>query len=155
MKGRLTGAVCLISFVNINQSCLCPVEFFFSPILVRDKLEPIHSIRNTLWNIHGTIMYFPALYVLLVVFSCASFITASVTTRQDVKNGSTESAPNPIGQQYPFSITGTINGTLSVLPIPYSLARSIIPAKYRILKGAYRSLIPGFPHDSYPVSEMI
>ena len=64
-----------------------------------------------------------------------------------------ESSPNPIKQLYPWNtVTGTINGTVSVVPIPYELARSIIPAKYNILSSAYESLLPGFPADSYPVS---
>ena len=97
-------------------------------------------------------MQFPSIPIVLALSSLATTITASVINRQDVKNGSTESAPNPIAQQYPFSITGTFNGTMSVLNIPYSLARSIIPAEYRILKDAYQSLIPGYPRGSYPVS---
>jgi hypothetical protein len=60
------------------------------------------------------------------------------------------SQPNPIASQYPGNITGTVNATLVLLPIPFSLARSIIPAKYAILKDAYRSLLPNFPEDQYP-----
>jgi len=97
-------------------------------------------------------MYLPVISTLVAFLSIASTVLATVITRQDVKNGSVESGPNPIGQQYPFSATGTINGTLSILPIPYSLARSIVPKKYGILKHAYQSLIPGFPRESYPVS---
>jgi hypothetical protein len=63
-----------------------------------------------------------------------------------------ESSPNPIGTVYPTSVTGTINGTIAVVPIPYHLARSLIPSKYGILKEAYKSLLPGFPTDKYPVS---
>lgn len=92
------------------------------------------------------------MFVLIAFSSVASTISASIIARQDVKNTSTESAPNPIAQQYPFLVTGTINGTLTILPIPYSLARSIIPTKYKILKHAYQSLMPEFPRDSYPVS---
>jgi len=38
-----------------------------------------------------------------------------------------------------------------VVPIPYDLARSLVPAQYGILKGAYESLLPGFPEGFYPV----
>lgn len=62
-----------------------------------------------------------------------------------------ESSPNPVAAMYPDQITGTINSTLSVVPIPYELARSIIPSQYKILTRAYQSLLPGFPKDKYPV----
>ncbi|KUJ22343.1 uncharacterized protein LY89DRAFT_575724 [Mollisia scopiformis] len=65
--------------------------------------------------------------------------------------GFSSSAPNPIGPLYPDSITGTINSTLSLVPISYDLARSIIPAQYPILTKAYHSLLPGFPIDKYPL----
>jgi hypothetical protein len=64
-----------------------------------------------------------------------------------------ESSPNPIASLYPDAITGTLNSTIAVVPIPYTLARSIIPAQYGILKKAYLSLLPGFPEDKYPVSQ--
>jgi hypothetical protein len=57
---------------------------------------------------------------------------------------------NPIASQYPANITGTVNATLVLLPIPFAVARSIIPAKYAILKDAYRSLLPNFREDQYP-----
>jgi hypothetical protein len=60
------------------------------------------------------------------------------------------SRPNPIAQLYPGSVTGTANATLVLLHMPFTLARSIIPAKYGILKDAYHSLIPNFPEDQYP-----
>ncbi|KAE8445006.1 hypothetical protein EG329_014012 [Mollisiaceae sp. DMI_Dod_QoI] len=62
-----------------------------------------------------------------------------------------ESSPNPIGPLYPNQATGTLNSTISVVPIPYTLARSIIPSQYRILTKAYHSLLKGFPPDSYPL----
>jgi len=68
---------------------------------------------------------------------------------------SSQSSPNPIADQYPLSITGTINATIAVIPIPYSLARSIIPSQWGILKNAYQSLLPGFPTDKYPVSSIL
>ncbi|KAF2433907.1 hypothetical protein EJ08DRAFT_657613 [Tothia fuscella] len=61
-----------------------------------------------------------------------------------------QSQPNPIASQYPTDVTGTLNGTLALLPIPMALARSIIPLKYQILTSAYRSLLPDFPKDMYP-----
>ncbi|OBT67574.1 hypothetical protein VE03_03833 [Pseudogymnoascus sp. 23342-1-I1] len=62
-----------------------------------------------------------------------------------------DSSPNPIGTLYPDSVTGTINGTIAVVPIPYALARELVPAQYGILRKAYRDALPGFPRDMYPL----
>ncbi|KFY29153.1 hypothetical protein V493_02513 [Pseudogymnoascus sp. VKM F-4281 (FW-2241)] len=62
-----------------------------------------------------------------------------------------DSLPNPIGTLYPNSVTGTLNGTFAVVPIPYSLARELIPSQYGILKKAYKSVLPGFPPHMYPL----
>ncbi|KFY63313.1 hypothetical protein V496_04027 [Pseudogymnoascus sp. VKM F-4515 (FW-2607)] len=62
-----------------------------------------------------------------------------------------DSLPNPIGTLYPNSVTGTINGTIAVVPIPYALAREIIPSQYGILKKAYKFALPGLPHNMYPL----
>lgn len=63
----------------------------------------------------------------------------------------TSSAPNPIAQEYPDAPTGTLNGTLAIIPIPLATARQLIPAQYNILEGAYRALLPSFPDGMYPV----
>ncbi|KAI5367092.1 hypothetical protein Slin15195_G022250 [Septoria linicola] len=60
------------------------------------------------------------------------------------------SQPNPIAKDRPTEVTGTINGTTAIVPVPYDVARSIIPAQYGILREAYEKLIPGFPKDMYP-----
>jgi hypothetical protein len=62
-----------------------------------------------------------------------------------------QSQPNPIASQYPNSATGTINGTVAIIPIPYAQARSIVPSQYPILKKAYEKLMPGL-NGMYPVS---
>jgi hypothetical protein len=62
-----------------------------------------------------------------------------------------ECSPNPIATLYPGSVTGTINGTIAVVPIPYLEARSIIPSQYGILTHQYESILPGFPAGHYPL----
>ena len=62
-----------------------------------------------------------------------------------------QSSPNPIAAQYPSNATGTINGTIIVVPIPYTTARSIIPSQYPILTKAYQGLCPSLPKDQYPM----
>lgn len=63
----------------------------------------------------------------------------------------TESSPNPIAAQYPKLTTGTINGTVAIIPIPLSYARSIVPAEYPILTAQYQALLPWFPKDMFPM----
>jgi hypothetical protein len=97
------------------------------------------------------------MHFLAFLFVCllGSIATAIPTTTNAViertEASSSESSPNPIASLYPFNVTGTINSTISVVPIPYKLARSIIPSQYGILTKAYEELLPGFPPDSYPV----
>ncbi|KAF2123943.1 hypothetical protein P153DRAFT_379885 [Dothidotthia symphoricarpi CBS 119687] len=62
----------------------------------------------------------------------------------------THDQPNPIATTYPNNATGTLNGTIAVVPITLTLARQLIPAQYRILEKAYRALLPSFPADMYP-----
>jgi hypothetical protein len=58
--------------------------------------------------------------------------------------------PNPIAQTYPQDATGVINGTTAIIPIPYQVARGVIPAEYAILTSAYREIFPTLPADVYP-----
>ncbi|KAH8722949.1 hypothetical protein GQ44DRAFT_621528 [Phaeosphaeriaceae sp. PMI808] len=58
--------------------------------------------------------------------------------------------PNPIASLYPNNATGTLNGTVAIIPISLEVARSIIPAQYRILEHAYRDILPSFPEGMYP-----
>ncbi|KFY13814.1 hypothetical protein V491_06265 [Pseudogymnoascus sp. VKM F-3775] len=85
--------------------------------------------------------------LLCAITSAVSSPTASLSSPPTV----VDSSPNPIGTLYPTSVTGTINGTIAVVPIPYSLARELIPSQYGILKKAYQSELPGFPRDMYPL----
>lgn len=62
----------------------------------------------------------------------------------------TRDQPNPIASIYPSNATGTLNGTIAVLPISLKLARQLIPPQYGILEHAYRALLPSFPQGMYP-----
>jgi cellobiose-specific phosphotransferase system component IIC len=94
----------------------------------------------------------------LFVCLLGSIATAISTTTNAViertEASSSKSSPNPIASLYPYNVTGTINSTISVVPIPYKLARSIIPSQHGILTKAYDELLPGFPPDSYPVRSL-
>ncbi|KAF3913385.1 hypothetical protein ABW20_dc0107499 [Dactylellina cionopaga] len=64
-----------------------------------------------------------------------------------------QTQPNPIYTQYgPIDVTAAINSTLTVVPIPLTQARSIVPAQYGILTAAYQELLgPEWPSDMYPL----
>lgn len=81
------------------------------------------------------------------VITLLSLISAAVAASLTC---TTESQPNPIAGQYPNDVTGTINGTTALIPIPYSVARSMIPSQYGILTKAYQSLIPNLPPNTFP-----
>jgi hypothetical protein len=97
-------------------------------------------------------MKFNILAAALTLFSLVN--TSPVSVDGSKSNGTiiSESAPNPIGGLYPNNVTGTLNGTIIVVPIPYTLARSLIPAEFNILCKAYQELLPELPKDQYPVS---
>ena len=63
-----------------------------------------------------------------------------------------ESSPNPHAQEYPDFVSGNLNGTTLVVPIPLTTARRVIPEEYGILEHVYRALLPAsFPDDAYPM----
>lgn len=78
------------------------------------------------------------------------FLSSVFTTSLEDLVCTSESQPNPISGQYPGIPTGTINGTVAILEIPLSIARSMIPAKYPILQHVYRSMLPNLAQDMYP-----
>lgn len=83
----------------------------------------------------------------------ASLLASAGVMPHAVRAGECISAdsPNPIAQQYPNMATGTLNGTTLIVPIPMAQARELIPPEYAILESAYRSLLPAFPADMYPM----
>lgn len=97
-------------------------------------------------------------YLALSFFALLAFryYTASnpsppiLTTPSDTSFCQTHDLPNPIAHLYPSNATGTLNGTITVLPIPLTLARQLIPAQYTIRTSAYLHLLPSFPSDMYP-----
>lgn len=82
---------------------------------------------------------------------CA-LVSSTLCSRQALQNACvTQSCPNPIAQQYPNLVSGTLNGTTLIVPIPLEQARVLIPKEYTILENAYRGLLPAFPADMYPL----
>ncbi|KAK6954647.1 hypothetical protein Daesc_004614 [Daldinia eschscholtzii] len=63
--------------------------------------------------------------------------------------------PNQHAQQYPTLVSGNLNGTTLIVPIPLDTARQAIPNGYRIIEEAYRTLLPTFPDGMYPMMAQI
>jgi hypothetical protein len=96
--------------------------------------------------------YFLFSFFALLAIRYASTTNAEPQVPQGVAQATCQSIdqPNPIASLYPMNATGTLNGTVSVLPISLELARQLIPSQYRILEHAYRHLLPAFPEGMYP-----
>ncbi|KAJ1329760.1 hypothetical protein MN608_06496 [Microdochium nivale] len=63
----------------------------------------------------------------------------------------TDSSKNPISQLWPNDISGNLNGTTMIVPIPLAEARRAIPQEYGILENAWREWLPDFPAGMYPM----
>lgn len=62
---------------------------------------------------------------------------------------------NPIAKQYLKQSTGTLNGTIGIIPIPMAQARNLIPAKYQILTKQIQQWLPNLGAGNYPAMVQI
>jgi hypothetical protein len=123
----------------LDLALLChPVIVFLT--MSRPKTQ-IHNSR---------LLYFVVsfLSILAIRYASTSYFFQPAEAAMDVCQ--THDQPNPIASLYPNNATGTLNGTVAIIPISLELARSIIPPQYRILEHAYRALLPSFPQGMYP-----
>lgn len=90
------------------------------------------------------------LLTLLTTLLAALSSNAAILPRQ--AGCVTQSQPDLIAAQYPNEVTGTINGTFAVIPIPYAQARALVPSQFKILTRAYETLMPGL-NGAYPVAK--
>ena len=79
-----------------------------------------------------------------------AFLATSLTLPQP-QHPCTSCAPNPIATTYPNNATGTINGTIGIVPVPIAYARSLLPSHLssRILAHAYTRF--SIPPTHYPL----
>ncbi|KAH7033610.1 uncharacterized protein B0I36DRAFT_321756 [Microdochium trichocladiopsis] len=59
--------------------------------------------------------------------------------------------PNPISHLWPSDVSGNLNGTTLIVPIPLAQARQAIPSEYGLLEHQWREWLPGFPMGMYPM----
>ena len=86
----------------------------------------------------------------LIAAAIALASTSSALSMPSATSCRTQSQPNPIVHQYPDQITGTVNGSVFVLPIPYRVARRAIPSTYPILTQQYEKWLPNLGRGMYP-----
>lgn len=133
--------------VNMPAVSLLDVALLCHPIVA---LAPSLSTKSQAQTSRRQYLSLSFLALLALRYYTAPIPPAPLVTTPDMSLCQTHDLPNPIAHLYPGNATGTLNGTISVLPIPLSLARSLIPAQYAILTSAYLSLLPSFPADMYP-----
>jgi hypothetical protein len=97
-----------------------------------------------------SLYYFAISFLTLLVFRYGSKSYLAIPWGPSLDVCTTYDQPNPIASIYPGNATGTLNGTVAVVPIPLALARQLIPSQYGILEHAYRALLPSFPLGMYP-----
>ncbi|KAF2657701.1 hypothetical protein K491DRAFT_315246 [Lophiostoma macrostomum CBS 122681] len=97
-----------------------------------------------------SLYYFALSFLTLLVFRYCSRSYLSIPWGPSLDVCTTQDQSNPIASLYPGNATGTLNGTVAVVPIPLALARQLIPSQYGILEHAYRDLLPSFPRGMYP-----
>lgn len=130
------------NFSFLDMALLCHPILALLPNL-SSKTQPKASRRQ----------YLAFSFLALLAFRYYTLSTTpppTVSTPHTTDLCQTHDLPNPIAHLYPSNATGTLNGTIAVLPIPLRLARSLIPAQYTILTRAYTHLLPNFPADMYP-----
>lgn len=124
---------------------------YLDAVLVAHPLLALLTIQHPKMHInHSNVQYFILSFVLLLVlrYACSSYFI----NPNDILSTTciTKDQPNPIAALYPGNATGTLNGTVAVIPITVQLARQLIPPQYGILEHAYRALLPSFPQGMYP-----
>ncbi|ORY17523.1 hypothetical protein BCR34DRAFT_596992 [Clohesyomyces aquaticus] len=98
----------------------------------------------------SNLQYFVLSFLSLIVlrYACSAYFV--IPHQIPLTICASKDQPNPIASIYPSNATGTLNGTVAIIPISLELARQIIPPQYGILEHAYRSLLPSFPQGMYP-----
>ncbi|KAF3056556.1 hypothetical protein GL218_06508 [Daldinia childiae] len=100
-------------------------------------------------------MIYTALFHLLALFITHAASSAQYVIPHSHEVCVSQDFPNQHAQQYPTLVSGNLNGTTLIVPIPIDVARRVIPNEYGILEKAYRTLLPSFPDGMYPMMAQI
>ena len=82
--------------------------------------------------------------IVLASLAGASYVLAQPGCR-------TQTAYNPIYEDYTMSPTGVMNGTFSLAFIPRDVADSLLPEGYTFLDDNYREAVEQWSEDVFPV----
>ncbi|KAI1341020.1 hypothetical protein F5Y15DRAFT_414749 [Xylariaceae sp. FL0016] len=91
----------------------------------------------------------------LIFALCVAVSALFINSPPQDTDVSSRDAPNPLSEQYPELISGNLNGTTLIVPIPLAKARQLIPQEWGIVENAYRSLLPDFPAGMYPMMAQV
>lgn len=127
------------SFIDVALAC--------HPVLA---LVSVRHPKMQARPFNPSLYYLSISFITLLVFRYCSYSYLAIPWGPSLDICTTHDQPNPIASLYPDNATGTLNGTVAVIPIPLTLARKLIPSEYGILEHAYRDLLPSFPKDMYP-----
>jgi hypothetical protein len=128
--------------MSLDAALLC------APLVVLLGLSvqyPKMHLKQSNWH------YFILPFITLLLLRYASKSLFSTASELPSVLCSSMDQPNPIATTYPNNATGTLNGTISIIPITLGMARQLIPSQYGILEHAYRALLPSFPKGMYPL----
>lgn len=136
------------SIIGLNMwNTYFDVALFSSPVLAflttRIHHAKMHSKSSSL-------NYFLFTFASLLLLRYAASTYLGTPQQSPLGVCTSVDQPNPIASLYPNNATGTLNGTVAVIPISLALARQLIPPQYGILEHAYRALLPNFPKGMYP-----
>lgn len=86
---------------------------------------------------------------LQLFFSTGAHLALAVA--QATQTCTTSDAGNTIASNFLNDVSGAVNATYAIVPIDYSLARSIIPSEYKILDSQIKKALPTLPEGTFPV----
>jgi hypothetical protein len=81
----------------------------------------------------------------------AGQLALALALAQSIQTCTTSDAENTIASNFLNDVSGALNATYAIVPIDYSLARSIIPSEYGILNGQMKKALPALPEGTFPV----
>jgi hypothetical protein len=126
-------------------STVCDLALLCHPVLAFLTMS-----RPKMQTQNPRLQYFLFSFLSILALRYASSIYLSRPSEIVADVCRTYDQPNPIASLYPNNATGTLNGTVTVVPISLQLARQLIPLQYGILEHAYRDILPSFPEGMYP-----
>jgi hypothetical protein len=144
--------ICLfLNLLRESGPSLTMISTYLDVALLSHPILALLSIQHPkMHSKPSTLQYFVVSFLSLLALRFASSAYSEAPRQLASSVCTSVDQPNPIASIYPNNATGTLNGTIAILPISLTLARQLIPPQYGILEHAYRALLPSFPRGMYP-----